>query len=556
MNVEEYNKKHSSDYALAGLGKRTLAFFLDLLIVVVVAWVLNANVTSTFMFNALGANEITKELRTFAVDSSLVEPIYDNNNDEMTGITYYRFEPTPQKKTQVNSDGTTTEIVTQEKYGYQLYLEKVFYFYTDFLMNDDRCNDVRVTTTVGNTTTTTVLEGEEAYFNYFYASIMGLPSLSEEDKTRTYDLTTEEGDDEKILQGKNAYFRYALKDETGTPGDFTIDFRAMPVLISSYQNSLDQGLYGNAAANTLNGYFYDYNNTDPKGIYYSAVSYLIGQDGSGDQTYYSVRSANINYYSWLCLIPAYLPIAFIVFFLIPVISPRGQTVGKMLTGILLVDNEGLLLNWKFRLLHYFIIMGMSLFILLPSLGVGIMLYLLVALIDYIIIVMSKRKTGLEDMVAKSLVIDSKNSRYFKTAEDKENYFMRHPEMAPVIVPLDMEENERIKRENAILDLSTLNKHREEARNMTSFDEFERMKDEEEKKRTEELRSKSTPKEKVSLRKDELSVEEKETIENKIEEAKTKAPEEDNFTDDTQTLAKLIEEKVDDSDDSGFTDEKK
>ena len=134
--------------------------------------------------------------------------------------------------------------------------------------------------------------------------------------------------------------------------------------------------------------------------------------------------------------------------------------------------------------------------------------------------------------------------------------MRHPEMAPVIVPVDMEENERIKRENAILDLSTLNKHREEARNMTSFDEFERMKDEEEKKRTEELRSKSTPKEKVSLRKDELSVEEKETIENKIEEAKTKAPEEDNFTDDTQTLAKLIEEKVDDSDDSGFTDEKK
>ena len=190
MNVEEYNKKHSSDYALAGLGKRTLAFFLDLLIVVVVAWVLNANVTSTFMFNALGANEITKELRTFAVDSSLVEPIYDNNNDEMTGITYYRFEPTPQKKTQVNSDGTTTEIVTQEKYGYQLYLEKVFYFYTDFLMNDDRCNDVRVTTTVGSTTTTTVLEGEEDYFNYFYTSIMGLPSLSEEDKTRTYDLTT------------------------------------------------------------------------------------------------------------------------------------------------------------------------------------------------------------------------------------------------------------------------------------------------------------------------------------------------------------------------------
>ena len=61
MNVEEYNKKHSSDYALAGLGKRTLAFFLDLLIVVVVAWVLNANVTSTFMFNALGANEITNE---------------------------------------------------------------------------------------------------------------------------------------------------------------------------------------------------------------------------------------------------------------------------------------------------------------------------------------------------------------------------------------------------------------------------------------------------------------------------------------------------------------
>ena len=58
MNVEEYNKKHSSDYALAGLGKRTLAFFLDLLIVVVVAWVLNANVTSTFMFNALGATGV------------------------------------------------------------------------------------------------------------------------------------------------------------------------------------------------------------------------------------------------------------------------------------------------------------------------------------------------------------------------------------------------------------------------------------------------------------------------------------------------------------------
>ena len=75
---------------------------------------------------------------------------------------------------------------------------------------------------------------------------------------------------------------------------------------------------------------------------------------------------------------------------------------------------------------------------------------------------------------KTAVVSRKDSIYFENQEDKEEYLLEHAHDNEE----EKEENARLAAEDAILDLSTLNKRREEAKNITSFDEFEKQKDQE------------------------------------------------------------------------------
>ena len=101
-----------------------------------------------------------------------------------------------------------------------------------------------------------------------------------------------------------------------------------------------------------------------------------------------------------------------------------------------------------------------------------------------VLVMSKTHQSLHDRFAKTEAVARKESLFFDNEEAMAAYASTHPEQFPELAsPKDDAETTRIAQEDSILDLSTLNKSRDEAAKMTSFDDFEKKKDEENADRT-------------------------------------------------------------------------
>lgn len=78
------------------------------------------------------------------------------------------------------------------------------------------------------------------------------------------------------------------------------------------------------------------------------------------------------------------------------------------------------------------------------------------------------------------MLDGKNSIYFKNIEERENYYEEHPEEceSEEKKEIDYALEAAIKDQERVLNLETIAKSREEARSITSFDEFEAKKEKE------------------------------------------------------------------------------
>lgn len=193
----------------------------------------------------------------------------------------------------------------------------------------------------------------------------------------------------------------------------------------------------------------------------------------------------LNLASWAAWGPGFFVSAFILFMLIPLLVPNGRTLGKLICGVAIIGKDGYSAPKLNIFLRQFVLLLIWSLLALPWPVITVPLFFLAIVVEYVFIVMKTRHSGLHDMLAGTIAIDSKKTTWFASKEDEEDFIAEHPH-SPLAKERQEEEEKqtpaylaaqaRIEAEESILDLSTINKRREEAGAMTSFDEFERESD--------------------------------------------------------------------------------
>lgn len=439
----------------ASYWKHLLSFLVDAVLAIGLGFILYSFVTSTYLFNHLGGEVAKENIFSFCVDSHLMEtkPLEDNPKDGSVSLYQY--------KDNANSESTDADknfvVPSDGRKAYEVYYDLVYNYYTEFLSNAE---DERIVTLKNGEVDFT----KEDYLKYFNNSIFLLPkeasSLEEIDRS----------------SAANPYFCLPLTED-GT----AVNYLGKPILKSDIQAKVDASDID--TLRSLRNFFLnpEASKASEYGIYYNAVLDFTGSTNSGTgQTYYKNQASIINFANSISQIVAFIPLQFIFFFIIPVFVKGGKTIGKLIFNLPVTDLEGVALSPLKRILRplYMAIM-LSLFFM-PNqmlLVLGFILFL----IDSLLISFSKDGQSLHDKIFKSVVIDGKTSTWFASLSDKEEYLESHPEERE-----DKEEkNEEdlaldalIRQEDKVLDLATIEKRRKEAREITSFDEFEAKKEEE------------------------------------------------------------------------------
>lgn len=451
----------------AGLFRRFVAFIIDLAIVAGVWALLSLLVTSRFLAPALGTDRLEEDRIGYLTDVGLF-PIEYGESGEITGIDpYYYFNPDPSSDAKEDENGNAyDELPVGFEYAYEAYFDLAYQYVVEMLPTyeeDPRFSPVPVPGEEGK------LVGELSYYtylDYFAQEFFGLPSRTEVDYAAD--------DDPTRLSGDSEYYQYQTMEDGFTP-----NFDVAPVLRPTIQEKVDAG--DKAMLENLALYFLNPSSSDISnmGVYGHAVAMALGSDDNPSQTYYTNVLNDINTINWIATLPAYLPINFIVFFLVPVLSKDNRTIGKWIMRLSVISVDGFVISPKERIFRSLYMFLLGSILALPWTQICFFLYLILVLIDYMALVLSKSKQSIHDRIAHTLEVDARSSIFFHDEEEKEEFMHHHPELFPGYKdPKAEAQNAHIAMLDSILDSSTIDRNRNEARNITSFDEYEKMKDDE------------------------------------------------------------------------------
>jgi hypothetical protein len=241
-------------------------------------------------------------------------------------------------------------------------------------------------------------------------------------------LTGDPATDDATLAGDNLFFKYATKV---VGGKTVVDIAAMPVLRYSIQQDVDNGVAARLTA--LNEYMYSSAATDSNyGLYGNAIVDLTGGTSSQTsiQTYYSDRSTRVNYDIWVSVFVPFSVFQLIFFFVIPLCLKNGETLGKLTLSLGTCKIDGFKITLKEKIIRQFLTTALGMLVILPWTYIGIMAYVLIALVDYMVLVMSKTHQSLHDRLAKTECYDKKASLVFIDEADMAEYASTHPEQFP------------------------------------------------------------------------------------------------------------------------------
>ncbi len=397
-----------------------------------------------------------------------------------------------------NAHTDAEDAETSGKYAYKEYVADVWNFFMDFV--PAHASDYTVNLTVSLTTPVSTLQGyadtpsatSQAYGKWVYVNFFGYSEEAE----NNYFVPSVEGD----LTSAPV----AAKDE------------------KQYHAVLLQSMFDSSAI---------------KGHYVDACNLL------GSQPKISEFKNAINLASWAARLPGLLGAALILFMIVPIFVPSGRTLGKLICGVGIIGKDGYTAPKINIFLRQFVITVIWSLLALPWTVIAVPLFFLFVVLEYVFIVMTPYHVGLHDMLAGTVAVDIKKTTWFSSKEDEDDFIASHPQSPLAKKRREEEEKQspaylaaqaRFEAEESILDLSTINKRREEAGAMTSFDEFEKQSD----AKFEQKKQEEEEKEERDLTVDELA--EMEGISK--EEAEAMLLEQD-----------AEEEAEDDSD--GFTDKK-
>lgn len=461
MSMETQNNTHFKE---AGFGKRLLGYFLDLIFVVACSLTFYLTVGNKVLYKSWGGEASFNNISSFMTDSGLVSK---TENGVINIDTY------------ASSAASSEDVVIYNGYA-QKTMAKVFNYYGTFLPSDSR-----------STKTLATDNGTITYSaQWFETSVLGFL-----DPSAVSDVTNE-----KQLSGTNNYFKYALNE-----AKTAVDPTQCPVFQDDVKSKIDAG---NAEMlKNINGYLFDSSNK--KGLYYNALVNL-GYYGKTDtqanvQTYFTSNYA-VYYKTFIgTYLISYLPFLFIFMFLIPLLSKHGETLGKWIAGTAVVRIDGYNIRPFERIVRPLCLFILGAFCAIPYMItlLGYFAFILIAIVDYMVLAMSKTHQSIHDKIARTIVIERKDAHFFKDYDEMMGYAKVNPSEMPEVHDAATEQaNKQAAAEDAILDLSTINKNRDEAAKMKNFDEYEKSKAEE---NVTEVAS--TPKTQVNLTKDETPDEE-------------------------------------------------
>ena len=429
----------------AGLGRRIGGFLIDSVVCGGLIALLYFTLGGA-LSKKMGLDTMTEETVSFLVESKL-----GYTDEKRTSFTTVYHEA----ETYVEDDITYR--------SYEDFESRVWQYYTVFLADEG-----------------TFLEGD---------GFEGNPSnVAETGKwvvNHVYGLSLEKKDD-------NPY--YTLAKVSGEDSD-----SVQPVLKENIANILENGtdiekkqtLIGlKNYFSTQTGLNSTYDDKEPTGIFLDAVKHLAKQPR------YLQLIADANKAFFLSRLPCFLIPPILVFLVVPMAIPNGKTLGKLALQSAVISVSSYKAKWWNILLRQLFIVFLWEFLLIPNQMFGITAFLIALAIDFAVLAIGRSGRALHDRLGGTFVINSKQSVWFKDEEDEAEYAASHPEfvasLEDAVESLPVANNPAPKTVNGrklvgdeydptlagILDLSTIDRHREEARNMKSFDEFEQSKEKE------------------------------------------------------------------------------
>ena len=280
---------------------------------------------------------------------------------------------------------------------------------------------------------------------------------------------------------------YKIKGDKSGKGDLFFalpntdeGYLTRPTLLPEIQAKLNDASTKEDTASKLLAFYRSPTNNDT--VYYGATYHFNHQESVVD-----VQST-LTRIEFLSLVPSIAFSPFIFFFLIPLLSPNGMTLGKRIVKTAVLGADGYKAKKINIVIHYFIILLEFELLLIPNLAFGLMAWMFASLIGFMALVMTRNHQSIHDKIARTIVIRAKDSIWFENEEAERAYASANPSslVARTLRERDNDGAEtsldgrrmvvtdaQLSMEDQILDLSTINRRREEARNMTSFDEFER-----------------------------------------------------------------------------------
>lgn len=353
--------------------KRIASYFLDLMLSLVIGFVLFATLGQHVIAKGFGAEEASKNANSFAISSGLAKPAAD---DKGADIYIYQAK---------GENGA--------KNGYEGYLNCVWHYYTEFL-NVAKNPDERV---VARTNSDGKEFTSDDYYRYFFEKCMGF--VGDYSKSNPFFVYAKEGD--KIL------------------------LTSKPVLNDEYQAKVDAG--DETALQSLLSYFYNETTTSQTGLYFDALRDMKGKSYSSTsvQTYYEEQLTRYSYALWggevLCL----APITIIFFLVLPLCLKDGQSLGKFLMKVKVVDSRGFNISTTQKIIRPIIVTVIHLLALIPNATLGIMIYLAIAITSFFMMSLGKKRMNLHERITKTIVVDKKASIIFKDEHEKSLYLEKH-----------------------------------------------------------------------------------------------------------------------------------
>lgn len=353
--------------------KRIASYFLDLILSLVIGFVLFATLGQNVIAKGFGAEEASNNATDFAISSGLAKR---SENGKGADVFFY------------DAKG-----INGEKHGYEKYLDSVWYYYTEFL-NVAKNPDERV---VARTNDDGKVFTSEDYYQHFFERCLGFTKDSD---------------------GTNPYFVYAREEGQ-------IAYTSKPVLNSETKSKVDAG--DEATLQLLFTFFYNETATSQKGLYFDALTDMKGKSYNSDsvQTYYEEQLLRYSYALWGAEVICLAPITVIFFLVLPLSLKDGQSLGKLLMGVEVVDVHGFRISTSQKIVRPLIVLVIHLAALIPNATLGITIYLAISVTSFLFMSLSKKRMNLHELITKTTVVDKKRSTIFKDEHEKSLYIEKN-----------------------------------------------------------------------------------------------------------------------------------